>query len=245
MVVFKAVEQLYLMLFMSALFIVGIALRKHPFFSSLRRLPCIDALEEAVDLCAERGRPFFAACGTATFTGHPTSLVGQLHALSFIAERSAKLNVRVVTDTSDPNVQVAVVDFVRQGYIRAGVPERFRIDDQIYSASTAAQLDCVDVVESIHPGTVFTGIAMSPVVLDAGVRQGAFLIAFGTWPDQSSDQVTLADHLIIQAEMIAAGAYLSKDPLQTGCILGEDLAKLSLFIALIGGMILALAGVRI
>lgn len=235
-----------LVLIMAVLLVIGYLLRSREFFSELRRVPAIDALDEGVNLCAERGRPFFASCGTASMSGnYLASMIGQLHALCYVAERCAKLNVRLITDSQDPQVQSQVVDYVRQGYINAGAPERFRLDDQFYAASAASQLDIINCVEMYKPATVWNGSSLSPAVLDAGVRVGAFNIAFGTWPDQASDMVTLADHLIFQEEMTAAGAYLSKDLPQTAAIIGEDFGKLMMIGIFIVFLVAAMAGVHL
>ena len=59
----------------------------------------------------------------------------------------------------------------------------------------------------------------------------------------SSEQIpfflTACDYTVIGEEVYAAGAYLSRDPVQMGALRGQDVAKLVIFAVIVAGMLLA------
>ncbi len=78
---------------------------------------------------------------------------------------------------------------------------------------------------------------------EAGFYTGAIQIAGTANYHQIQFFVVAADYALIGEELMAAGAYLSKDPTQIGSLWGSDFAKITTIALLILGIILTAAGV--
>jgi hypothetical protein len=61
----------------------------------------------------------------------------------------------------------------------------------------------------------------------------------------ASDSWIVAEQMVQAEECIAAGAYISRDPLETSALLSADFAKFFVVILFLGLIILGAAGVSI
>ena len=81
--------------------------------------------------------------------------------------------------------------------------------------------------------------AESLILAEAGQQIGATQVAATTSPEQVSFFITACDYTIIGEELYAAGAYLSKDPVQTGSLKAQDVGKILLLGLILLGSVFA------
>jgi len=204
-------------------------------FSSLRRVAAIDAVAEAVRVCAERGRPICNSPG-AIGVGDARGSTWTLSSLAysrFLAEEAGPLRVRILTTCSDAAFTMLVTDAVREGYATSGHPESFSSSDIYYMPSqpglgygTASLCLRERVGAFVGIGGHWWGSALP--IYEVCANLGALTIAGEVWPEEAAMSALSVDYLVLPEEAVAGGAYLSKDLVQWNSIIGIDWIKLAL-----------------
>ncbi len=121
----------------------------------IRRLVQLDQIDEMVKSTAERGRPILFAPGGLASTDSYTPAWGTIY--EHVGEMAGSLNIRTFTTSYLPDIAVVLGDYLREGYVKSGHPERFRIEDQICiqgSTFTWTQ-GTIGIVQRVQPGAVF------------------------------------------------------------------------------------------
>lgn len=215
---------------------------------AIRKIAGLDAIGEAVGRATEMGRPVHFTPGIAglgTDTG-PQTLAG-LSVLAHVAELAAKYKTTLWTTIRIPSVQPLAAEIVRQAYVKAGVPEAYDEDKIIYLSDTQFAY-ASGVVGLMHREKVAANImiggfwAESLLFAEGGFLTGAIQVAGTANTAQIPFFVAACDYCLIGEEILAAGAYLSKDPAQLGAIWGQDYAKVIAMVLIAVGIVLSLSG---
>jgi len=215
---------------------------------AIRKIAGMDAIQEAVGRATEMGRPVHFSpgiAGLATDTG-PQTLAG-LTVLAHVAELTAKYKTTLWTTIRQAEVQPLATEIVRQAYMKAGVPDDFDPDKIIYLSGTQFAY-ASGVVGLMHREKVAANImiggfwAESLLFAEGAYQVGAIQVAGTAQTSQLPFFVAACDYCLIGEEILAAGAYLSRDPLQIGGLWGEDYGKAIAIILVAIGLVLSLAG---
>mgnify|MGYP001025891050 FL=1 len=211
----------------------------------IRKLAGLDAIQEAVGRATEMGRPIHFTPGIAGL-GEPSTLAG-LSVLAHVAEHVAKYKATLWVTIRMPQVQPLATEIVRQAYVKAGEPEAYDPDKIIYLSDTQFAY-ASGVVGLMHREKVAANImiggfwAESLLFAEGAYLTGAIQVAGTANTAQIPFFVAACDYCLIGEEILAAGAYLSKDPLQIGGLWGEDYGKAIAIIMVAIGIVLSLAG---
>jgi len=215
---------------------------------TIRKIAGLDAIQEAVGRATEMGRPVHFSpgiAGLATDTG-PQTLAG-LSVLAHVAELAAKYKTTLWTTIRIPQVQPLAAEIVRQAYVKAGAPDDYDPDKIIYLSDTQFAY-ASGVVGLMHREKVAANImiggfwAESLLFAEGAYLVGAIQVAGTANTSQIPFFVAACDYCLIGEEILAAGAYISKDPIQLGAIWGQDYGKLITIVLVVVGTILALVG---
>ncbi|MCC6219837.1 MAG: hypothetical protein IT291_01195 [Deltaproteobacteria bacterium] len=201
---------------------------------AIRRIAGIDAIDEAIGRAVELGRPISFTSG---LTGVNSLLYACLGVLRYIARKAARLNSRLFVPCSDAEALV-LTDATLQNAYRTEKkfsnyePSRLRfLSDEQFAFSSGY----MGLVHRENVGSAFLigrFAAESLILAEAGLQIGAVQVAATTSPEQVPFFITACDYTLIGEELYAAGAYLSRDPVQTGSLKAQDYGK-ALFLALI------------
>ncbi|GAH10007.1 unnamed protein product, partial [marine sediment metagenome] len=91
---------------------------------SIRRLPIIDAIDEAIDRSTEQGRPVLMTYGPNDNLS-PPGLVG-LDAVYYVAQKTAEAGTELYIPVSGPRTLPIALENYRMGCLKAGAPELFK-----------------------------------------------------------------------------------------------------------------------
>jgi hypothetical protein len=200
----------------------------------IRRIAGIDAIDETIGRSVELGRPLSFTTG---LTRVSPLLYACLGVLRYVARKAAIYGSRIFVPCSDPEALV-LIDATMQSAYRAERKSaqynpgsiRFLSEEQFAFASGYQGL-----IHRENAGGAFLFgqfAAESLILAEAGQQIGAMQIAATTSSEQVPFFLTTCDYTLIGDELYAAGAYLSKDPVQTGSLRGQDYVK-CLILALI------------
>jgi hypothetical protein len=234
--------------FMSALFgsmcliiVVSVLVAQRGKEMSIRRIPGLTAIEEAVGRATEMGRPIFFSPG---LRGIEIATLQALAILSYIVRLAAERATRVIVGVCEAELYPVAEESVREAYEAAGRPEGFRSEDVrfISNEQFAYALGSVGVMAREHVATnFFFGMffAESLILAENGQALGALQVAGCPDPVQIPFFIATCDYVVIGDEYYAASAYLTREPTLTGSLVGQDIAKAVLTTLLLLGVGLA------
>ena len=220
--------------------------KAHP---KIRKITGLEALEEAVGRATEIGRPITYTTGLGGIRDqYLYQTIAGLNILGYTAELAAKYDAELIYFPYDPTIMPMAVDVMEQAYIRAGKEDKFNPEsiqylggDQFpWAFGVLGAMYREQSAANIHMGPFW---AESLILAEAGFYTGAIQIAGTANYHQIHFFVVAADYALIGEELMAAGAYLSKDPTQIGSLWGADFGKITTLALIVIGVILTAAGI--
>jgi len=212
----------------------------------LRRIPGLDAVDEAIGRATELGKPILYLTGAGDMS-EPSTIAAAV-ILGRVAKRVASYETDLLVPHRDPIVMAVCQEITKQSYLEAGKPDVFKEDSNFFI--TTDQFSYTAAVDGIMlrrkpAANFFMGsyFAESLLLTETGASTGAIQIAGTDSDHQLPFFVTTCDYTLIGEELYAASAYLSREPIQVGTLRGQDLGKAFILGVLVLGTLLATAGV--
>lgn len=222
-----------IILFAAILFYISQAKKRGRLF--IRKIPALNAIEEAIGRATEMGKPVLYVPGIMDIDDPQT--IASMSILSRVAEKTAEYGTPLYVPTSRSMAMTMAQQVVKEAATRVGRPDWYNIDNIRYI--TDDQFAYVSAVDGImvreKPATnlyLGTFYAESLILAETGHSTGAIQIAGTAMPDQLPFFVAACDYTLLGEELYAASAYLSQEPVQLGSLKGQDLGKL-IFIGVI------------
>ena len=211
----------------------------------LRRIPGLDAVDEAIGRSTELGKPILYLTGAHDMSDPSTIAAAVI--LGRVAKRTAAYETELMVPHRDPITMAVCQEITKQAYLEAGKPDLFKEDSNFFI--TADQFSYTAAVDGIMlrkkpAANFFMGsyFAESLLLTETGASTGAIQIAGTDSDHQLPFFVTTCDYTLIGEELYAASAYLSKEPIQIGTLRGQDIGKAVILGAILLGTALATVG---
>ncbi len=214
----------------------------------VRKIPGLEAVDDAVGRATEMGRPVLFVPGIET-----VSEVGTLAALTIlghVAKRVARHGTPLDVPCADPIVMATAQEIVKQAYTEVGRPDDY--DPARVAYLTYDQFGYTAGVDGMmlrdRPEAVFllgTFYAESLILAETGHSIGAIQIAGTKETSQLPFFVAACDYTLIGEELFAASSYLSREPVMLGSLKGQDLAKLGIIFVILFAFVVGTAGLLI
>ena len=218
--------------------------KRHEIF--LRRIPGLDAVDEAIGRATELGKPILYLTGAHDL--HDPSTIAAAVILGKVAKRAALYETELMVPHREPITMAVCQEITKQAYLEAGKPDLFKEDANFFI--TSDQFSYTAAVDGIMlrkkpAANFFMGhyFAESLLLTETGASTGAIQIAGTDADHQLPFFVTTCDYTLIGEELYAASAYLSKESVQIGTLRGQDIGKAVILVALAVGTVLATVGV--
>ena len=212
----------------------------------LRRIPGLDAVDEAIGRATELGKPILYLTGAHDMSDPSTIAAAVI--LGRVAKRTAAYETELMVPHRDPITMAVCQEITKQAYLEAGKPDLFKEDSNFFI--TADQFSYTAAVDGIMlrkkpAANFFMGsyFAESLLLTETGASTGAIQIAGTDSDHQLPFFVTTCDYTLIGEELYAASAYLSKEPIQIGTLRGQDIGKAVILSVILIGTLLATIGV--
>lgn len=231
------------------IFILGgmeMAKKKLPRF---RTLSGLDALSEMVGRAAEMNRPVHFTTGLGDLTSSVApQLVAGLAVLAHVAEICANYGVKIIYSVYQAQVMPIATELMREAYIKAGKEDEFFPEESVryLSGEQFAYASAVQgIAEREKPAAnIMIGpfYAESMLFAETFNRIGSIQLAGTARGYQIPFFAVICDYLLISEEIYAAGAYLSKDPVSSGSIMGQDYGKILALVLIVLGVLATTLG---
>ncbi|MDH4186921.1 MAG: fibronectin type III domain-containing protein [Nitrospira sp.] len=234
------------LLFGSIVFYAIRTARKREIF--LRRIPGLDAVDEAIGRATELGKPILYLTGAHDMSDPSTIAAAVI--LGRVAKRTAAYETDLLVPHRDPITMAVCQEITKQAYLEAGKPDLFKEDANFFI--TSDQFSYTAAVDGIMlrkkpAANFFMGAYFAEALLltETGASTGAIQIAGTDSDHQLPFFVTTCDYTLIGEELYAASAYLSREPVQVGTLRGQDIGKALILGVLAAGTVLATLGVML
>ncbi|UCC11492.1 MAG: fibronectin type III domain-containing protein [candidate division WOR-3 bacterium] len=212
----------------------------------IRKIPGLDAIDDAVGRSTEMGKPIIYSIGLGYLNEVWT--IASLSILSRVAKKCAEYSTRLLVPHCDPLVMSAAQETVKEAYSEAGRPDLY--DERDIPFLTADQFGYAAGVDGMmvreEPGAAFWQgyfFAESLILAETGHSVGAIQIAGTPAIDQLPFFIAACDYTLIGEEMYAASCYLNPEPQMLGSLKGEDFSKAVILIFLVAAVTLGTVGV--
>jgi len=194
----------------------------------IRRIPGVDAIEEAVGRSTEMGRPVLYVTGIEDIQNIQT--LASLLVLGDVAEMTAEYDTELKVANFFPMTMVVAEEIVRQSYANAGRPDAHRPENIMFISSEqfafAAGVNGLMLREK--PATnIFLGrfFAESLILAETGFVTGAIQIAGTAEVTQLPFFVAACDYTLIGEELYAVSAYMTREPRLVAMLKSGDVLK--------------------
>ncbi|HXK49575.1 MAG TPA: hypothetical protein PKW56_03830 [Clostridiales bacterium] len=229
------------LMFMILFFYVFIQVKKSREAMYIRKIPGLDAIDDAVGRATEMGKPIVYDSGLGGYTHIDT--IASMLILKSIAKKVAEFKAEIYVPTCDPIILQISEEMVASGFLDAGYPEDHKKDniffiayDQFaFAAGVAGILSRKKPATAFHFGYYY---AESLLISEAGFTAGAIQVAGTTAVSQLPFFITSCDYTLMGEELYAAAAYISRDPQILTNLKLSDYAKVAIGILFIIGTIL-------
>lgn len=211
----------------------------------LRKIPGLDAVEEAVGRATEMGKPVLFIPGLQELDDIET--IAGISILGRVARITAEYETPLMVPVRWPLVLAGGQEVVEQAYIEVGKRDAYNPDIVRYVAGeqfafTAAVNGWMmrdKPAANIYMGAFF---AESLLLAETGNAAGSIQIAGTARPEQLPFFIAACDYTLMGEELYAASAYLSHEPTMLGGLKGQDFIKILIIAAIIIGILLVLFG---
>jgi hypothetical protein len=208
----------------------------------IRRIPGLEALDEAVGRATEMGRACVFVPGIQDMNEVQT--IAGMTILARVARTTAEYGATIEVPTSKSLVMTSAREVVQNAYAAAGRPDAYRPDSIYYV--TDEQFGYVAHLSGLmvrnRPAACFymgSFFAESLILAETGNAIGAIQIAGTAQPAQLPFFVAACDYTLIGEEFFAASAYLSGSPAELGSLKGQDVGKVIVAAVMLVGVALA------
>jgi hypothetical protein len=155
----------------------------------------------------------------------------------YIGEKVAALDVETFGVAMNQQTSIINEDWFREGYIRAGYPERFVPGRWIGSQTT--NLSIIGMIQRNNAGGLIAlgVINQCTTYYDAALREGAMILGDTPYGFPHCWNSIMTDYYMSGDEVNAAAAYVSGEPSLINNIISVDSAKILIIVLYISAWI--------
>ena len=202
----------------------------------IRRIAGLTAIDEAVGRSTEMGRPLMMVPGLSALG--PVGIQA-VNIFAYISRTAAKFGTPIRICLADAALYSVAQEIIRDVYQSEGLPERFDptsvrfISDRqfAFAAGVAGMIIRERVAAAFLMGDWF---AESLILAESAHAVGAIQVAASTVTTQTPFLIAACDYVLIGDEFYAASAYLSREPVLVGSLVGQDWSKALVAVIIIG-----------
>ncbi len=220
----------YLVWVLTAIVGLGITLAYAGKRLHIRRLPAIDAIEEAVGRATEMGRPMLFVPGLA---GVDVPTFQAIAISGHVARLAARYRSRIIMPVTDTVILTMAEQVLREAYAEGGAPDAFHPEDIRFLSGDqfAFASGVVGLMnrERVAANFFFGSFAAESLILaETGQALGAIQIAGTPSTLQIPFFIAACDFTVIGEEYYAVTAYLTREPILLGSVWGQDVCRILL-----------------
>lgn len=217
----------------------------------MRRLPAVDAMEEAVGRATEMDRPILvspAACGTIRDGASGPVILAGVTVINYVARMTANTGAKLLATVHEspliPIVEDAIESAYRiEGHFDEWDPENVRFLGGTQQSYITGQLGLIAREKPASQIAIGYFCVSLITIAEAGSLAGLLQIGGTTNTYQFPYLVSSFDYWLIGEDCFAVGAFLSKEPIQASTIYGQDMIKYLIIAMIALGSVLSFVNI--
>ncbi len=227
-----------IVLSIAAFILVNIARSKRGKSLFIRRISGLNAIEEAVGRATEMGRPVLMVPGIGDLNANSMQA---LNIFAHVTKMAARFATPIRVCCAVPPVFTVAQEIVRDVYQQEGMMDRYDPDSVqflsdrqfAFAAAVSGMINREKTAATFFLGEFF---AESLIFAESANAIGAIQIAGSTQNTQTPFFIAACDYVLIADEFYAASAYLTREPVLVGSLIGQDWGKLTLMGMIVVGI---------
>ena len=204
----------------------------------IRRIPGLNAIDDAIGRATEMGKPVLMVPG-----------IGELNAISVqainifsqVTKTAAQFGTPIRLCCANAAVFTVAQETIKDVYQAQGQSDRYDVDSVRFISDRQFAF-AAGVSGIIHreqcAATFFLGefFAESLIFAETANGVGAIQVAGSTQTVQTPFFIAACDYVLIGDEFYAASAYLTREPVLVGSLVGQDWCKMTIAFLIVLGM---------
>lgn len=203
----------------------------------IRRIAGLNAIDDAVGRATEMGRPILMVPGIGLLDAVAVQAV---QIFSQVTKTAAQFSTPIKLCCANAAVYAVAQEMIRDVYQEQGMIDRYSIDSVQYVSDQqfafAAGVSGIILREKVA-ATFLLGAfyAESLIFAETSNSIGAIQVAGSTQTSQTPFFIAACDYVLIGDEFYAASAYLTREPVLVGSLVGQDWCKILVTVGILGG----------
>lgn len=206
----------------------------------IRRIPGLNALDDAVGRATEMGRPIIMVPGIGELNAVSVQAV---NVFAHVTKTAAQFGTPIRLCCANAAVFTVAQEVIRDVYQSQGVMERFDSQNTVqfvsdrqfaFAAGVSGMILREKAAATFLLGEFF---AESLIFAETANSIGAIQIAGSTKNTQTPFFIAACDYVLIGDEFYAASAYLTRQPVLVGSLVGQDWCKMLMTSCLLLGIL--------
>lgn len=206
----------------------------------IRRIPGLNALDDAIGRATEMGRPVIMVPGLG---GLSAVSVQALNVFGHVTKKAAQFSTPIRLCCADAAVYTVAQEIIRDVYQTQGMLDRYDsnsvqfISDRqfAFAAGVSGMILREKAAATFLLGEFF---AESLIFAETANSVGAIQVAGSTTQTQTPFFIAACDYVLIGDEFYAASAYLRREPVLVGSLVGQDWGKMLIIFTVLFGVML-------
>ncbi len=207
----------------------------------IRRIAGLNAIDEAIGRATEMGRPVLMVPGLSDSIN--AIAVQAVNIFAYVSRIAARFSNPILLCCYNAAVYTLAQEVIRDVYQQEGMAEkfdpdsvRFISDRQFAFAAGVSGL----ILREKTAATFFLGEFYAEALIFAETANsiGAIQVASSTEATQTPFFIAACDYVLIGDEFYAASAYLTRQPVLVGSIVGQDWCKMAVIGTILLGALL-------
>ncbi len=204
----------------------------------IRRISGLNAIDEAVGRATEMGRPVLMVPGLSASVNAKT--MQAINIFAYVTRVAARFANPIMVCCADATVLTVCQEVIRDVYQQEGLADQYDVDSvrfisdrQFAFAGGVAGL----ILREKAAATFFLGefYAESLILAETANSVGAIQVASSTELTQTPFFIAACDYVLIGDEYYAASAFLTRQPVLVGSLIGQDWCKLAMIAMILCG----------
>ncbi|MBX7133510.1 MAG: hypothetical protein K1X67_12625 [Fimbriimonadaceae bacterium] len=203
----------------------------------IRRIAGLNAIDEAIGRSTEMGKPVLMVPGIGDLNAIS---VQAINIFAYVAKTAARFANPIRLCCGNAAVYTVAQEVISDVYQKEGLSDRYDPDSVrfvsdrqfAFAAGVAGLIHREQTAAAFFLGEFF---AESLIFAETANSIGAIQVASSTENTQTPFFIAACDYVLIGDEFYAASAYLSREPVLVGSLVGQDWCKLFVIFAIIAG----------
>lgn len=206
----------------------------------VRRIPGLNALDDAVGRATEMGRPIIMVPGIGELNAVS---VQALNVFAHVTKKAAQFGTPIRLCCANAAVFTVAQEVIRDVYQTSGLIERYDSQNAVqfisdrqfaFAAGVSGMILRDKAAASFLLGEFY---AESLIFAETANSIGAVQIAGSTKNTQTPFFIAACDYVLIGDEFYAASAFLTRQPVLVGSLVGQDWCKMLMTATMVFGLL--------